>query len=122
MLSSIQRIVNDKSNAVTKKLTRLDSKNLRATSFVIFKKFYHPTYSLVTGRQDITDCHFVFWFRSLDGEGNFNWRFVFPLDFIPAENCILVQKKEHFWSLDAKEDRRKPKLRLQVMYSICKAI
>ena len=52
--------------------------------------------------------------RSLDGEGNFNWRFVFPLDFIPAEKCIVVKKKEHFWSLDEKEDRRKPILRLQV--------
>ena len=37
-------------------------------------------------------------FRSLDGEGNFNWRFVFPFDYLPAENCIVVKKKVSLWS------------------------
>jgi len=33
---------------------------------------------------------------------------------MPSENCVVVKKKEHFWSLDATEDRIKPKLCLQV--------
>lgn len=36
-----------------------------------------------------TDVHY----RSLDGEGNFNWRFVFPFDYLPAEQLCLVAKK-----------------------------
>lgn len=36
-----------------------------------------------------TDVHY----RSLDGEGNFNWRFVFPFDYLPAEQLCLVSKK-----------------------------
>ncbi|XP_060557298.1 dysferlin-like isoform X3 [Ruditapes philippinarum] len=48
-----------------------------------------------------TDIHY----RSLNGEGNFNWRFVFPFEFMPAENCMVVKKKEKFWSLDETEQR-----------------
>jgi hypothetical protein len=36
-----------------------------------------------------TDVHY----RSLNGEGNFNWRFVFPFDYDPAEQCLVVNKK-----------------------------
>lgn len=36
-----------------------------------------------------TDVHY----RSLDGDGNFNWRFVFDFDFLPAEQLCLVSKK-----------------------------
>ena len=36
-----------------------------------------------------TDVHY----RSLDGEGNFNWRFVFPFEYIPAEEKVVVKKK-----------------------------
>jgi hypothetical protein len=36
-----------------------------------------------------TDVHY----RSLDGVGNFNWRFVFPFDYLPAEQLCLVAKK-----------------------------
>lgn len=36
-----------------------------------------------------TDVHY----RSLNGEGNFNWRFVFPLEYDPAEQCLVVTKK-----------------------------
>jgi hypothetical protein len=52
--------------------------------------------------------------RSLDGEGNFNWRFVFPFDYIPAEQVVVVKKKEHFWSLDETEHRVPPVLMIQV--------
>uniref|UniRef100_A0A8C3VDE1 Myoferlin n=1 Tax=Catharus ustulatus TaxID=91951 RepID=A0A8C3VDE1_CATUS len=57
-----------------------------------------------------TDVHY----RSLDGEGNFNWRFVFPFDYLPAEQLCLVSKKEHFWSLDKTEFRIPPKLIIQI--------
>lgn len=36
-----------------------------------------------------TDVHY----RSLDGDGNFNWRFVFEFEFLPAEQLCLVSKK-----------------------------
>ncbi|KAL2078230.1 hypothetical protein ACEWY4_025915 [Coilia grayii] len=57
-----------------------------------------------------TDVHY----RSLDGDGNFNWRFVFPFDYLPAEQLCLVSKKEHFWSLDKTEFRIPPKLIIQI--------
>uniref|UniRef100_A0A8C2UBS7 Myoferlin n=1 Tax=Coturnix japonica TaxID=93934 RepID=A0A8C2UBS7_COTJA len=57
-----------------------------------------------------TDVHY----RSLDGEGNFNWRFVFPFDYLPAEQLCIVSKKEHFWSLDKTEFRIPPKLIIQI--------
>uniref|UniRef100_A0A674AUE7 Myoferlin n=1 Tax=Salmo trutta TaxID=8032 RepID=A0A674AUE7_SALTR len=57
-----------------------------------------------------TDVHY----RSLDGEGNFNWRFVFGFEYLPAEQLCLVSKKEHFWSLDKTEFRIPPKLIVQI--------
>ena len=36
-----------------------------------------------------TDTHY----RSLTGEGNFNWRMVYPLDFIIQENKMIQKKK-----------------------------
>ncbi|XP_063076869.1 myoferlin-like isoform X1 [Engraulis encrasicolus] len=57
-----------------------------------------------------TDVHY----RSLDGDGNFNWRLVFPFDYLPAEQLCLVSKKEHFWSLDHTEFRIPPKLIVQI--------
>jgi len=57
-----------------------------------------------------TDVHY----RSLDGEGNFNWRFVFPFMFLAAEKVVVVKKKEHFWSLDETEERVPPQLVIQV--------
>ncbi|XP_012515186.1 PREDICTED: myoferlin isoform X1 [Propithecus coquereli] len=57
-----------------------------------------------------TDVHY----RSLDGEGNFNWRFVFPFDYLPAEQLCVVAKKEHFWSIDQTEFRVPPRLIIQI--------
>ncbi|XP_028585610.2 myoferlin isoform X2 [Podarcis muralis] len=57
-----------------------------------------------------TDVHY----RSLDGEGNFNWRFIFPFEYFPAEQLCTVSKKEHFWSLDNTEFRIPPKLLIQI--------
>lgn len=36
-----------------------------------------------------TDVHY----RSLGGEGNFNWRFIFPFDYLPAEQVCTIAKK-----------------------------
>lgn len=36
-----------------------------------------------------TDVHY----RSMGGEGNFNWRFVFPFDYLPAEQMCYITKK-----------------------------
>ncbi|XP_056326124.1 myoferlin isoform X4 [Danio aesculapii] len=57
-----------------------------------------------------TDVHY----RSLDGDGNFNWRFVFGFDYLPTEQLCHVSKKEHFWSLDKSEFRIPPKLSVQI--------
>ncbi|XP_077482691.1 myoferlin-like isoform X3 [Stigmatopora argus] len=57
-----------------------------------------------------TDVHY----RSLDGDGNFNWRYIFEFDYLPAEQLCLVSKKEHFWSLDKTEFRIPPKLTIQI--------
>ncbi|XP_042364022.1 myoferlin-like isoform X2 [Plectropomus leopardus] len=57
-----------------------------------------------------TDVHY----RSLDGDGNFNWRFVFEFEYLPAEQLCLVSKKERFWSLDKTEFRIPPKLIVQI--------
>lgn len=35
-----------------------------------------------------TDVHY----NSLTGEGNFNWRFVFPFHYLPAEKVLTVDK------------------------------
>ena len=29
----------------------------------------------------------------MEGEGNFNWRFVFPFEYIPAEQVMVIKKK-----------------------------
>ncbi|KAL5022080.1 hypothetical protein ScPMuIL_001235 [Solemya velum] len=57
-----------------------------------------------------TDVHY----RSLDGEGNFNWRFVFPFEYMPAEQSMIVKKKEHFWSLDTTEQRLPANMMIQI--------
>ncbi|XP_050970043.1 dysferlin isoform X7 [Labeo rohita] len=57
-----------------------------------------------------TDVHY----RSLGGEGNFNWRFLFPFHYLPAEQLCTIDKKEHFWSLDKVETKLSPKLTIQI--------
>nr|XP_057911951.1 otoferlin isoform X4 [Doryrhamphus excisus] len=60
-------------------------------------------------RQD-TDVHY----HSLTGEGNFNWRFVFPFDYLMAEEKIVISKKESMFSWDETEYKIPPRLTLQV--------
>ncbi|XP_025898332.1 fer-1-like protein 5 [Nothoprocta perdicaria] len=57
-----------------------------------------------------TDVHY----RSLQGDGSFNWRFVFPFNYLPAEQLCVLPRKEHFWSLDETVHKVPPKLILQV--------
>ncbi|XP_062850251.1 dysferlin isoform X2 [Trichomycterus rosablanca] len=62
------------------------------------------------GNKQKTDVHY----RSLGGEGNFNWRFLFPFHYLPAEQLCTIDKKEHFWSLDKAETKIPPKLTIQI--------
>lgn len=55
-----------------------------------------------------TDVHY----RSLDGEGNFNWRFIFDFDYLPAEQCIVYTRKAKF-GFTSYERKMKPILNLQ---------
>lgn len=48
-----------------------------------------------------TDVHY----RSLNGEGNFNWRLIFPFKYLPAEEVMVIKKKEHFYSIDKHEEK-----------------
>ncbi|KAJ8026374.1 Dysferlin [Holothuria leucospilota] len=57
-----------------------------------------------------TDVHY----RSLNGTGNFNWRFVFEFDYIPPEQVMVISRKEHLWSLDKTEIRVPPTLIIQI--------
>ncbi|XP_040913171.1 fer-1-like protein 6 isoform X2 [Toxotes jaculatrix] len=57
-----------------------------------------------------TDVHY----NSLTGEGNFNWRFVFPFNYLPAEKVVVVKKRESIFSLDKTEQKLPAILILQV--------
>ncbi|XP_059837739.1 otoferlin isoform X4 [Hypanus sabinus] len=60
-------------------------------------------------KQD-TDVHY----HSLTGEGNFNWRFIFPFDYLMAEEKIVMSKKESMFSWDETEYKIPARLTLQV--------
>ncbi|GAA6104320.1 dysferlin isoform X1 [Tachysurus ichikawai] len=62
------------------------------------------------GNKQKTDVHY----RSLGGEGNYNWRFLFPFHYLPAEQLCTVDKKEHFWSLDKAATKIPPKITIQI--------
>uniref|UniRef100_A0AAY5KMF9 C2 domain-containing protein n=1 Tax=Esox lucius TaxID=8010 RepID=A0AAY5KMF9_ESOLU len=57
-----------------------------------------------------TDVHY----NSLTGEGNFNWRLVFPFNYMPAEKVVVVSKRESIFSLDKTEQKLPAILVLQV--------
>ena len=52
--------------------------------------------------------------RSLTGEGNFNWRFVFPFEYLAAEEKIVISRKESVFSWDDSITKVPPRLTLQV--------
>ena len=53
--------------------------------------FLLPPRSWLLGEEEIqkTDVHY----RSLEGEDNFNWHFVFHFMYIPAEQVMVIKKK-----------------------------
>lgn len=57
-----------------------------------------------------TDIHY----RSMDGDGNFNWRFVYDFEYLPSEENIFIKKKDHIWSLDETIVKLPPVLTFQV--------
>ncbi|KAF4796234.1 hypothetical protein TURU_086042 [Turdus rufiventris] len=59
-------------------------------------------------KQD-TDVHY----HSLTGEGNFNWRYIFPFDYLMAEEKIVISKKESMFSWDETEYKIPARLTLQ---------
>lgn len=50
----------------------------------------------------------------MNGEGNFNWRFVLPLEYLPTEKVMVVKKKEHFYNLTKTEKHLPPILTVQI--------
>ncbi|KAG9336191.1 hypothetical protein JZ751_002538, partial [Albula glossodonta] len=60
-------------------------------------------------KQD-TDVHY----HSLTGEGNFNWRFVYPFDYLMAEEKIVISKKESMFAWDETEYKIPARLNIQV--------
>nr|CAD7423852.1 unnamed protein product [Timema monikensis] len=57
-----------------------------------------------------TDIHY----RSLTGEGNFNWRFIYPFDYLVAEEKIVISRKESLFSWDETECKIPARLEMQV--------
>ena len=66
----------------------------------------------ITGPEDSqsTDVHY----RSLTGEGNFNWRFIFRFEYSASDQKIVINRKESIFSLNETESKIPPKLYLQV--------
>lgn len=74
--------------------------------------FHYIFISWLTGPQDMqsTDIHY----RSLTGEGNFNWRFIFPFEYLAAEERIVLSRRESLFSWDETEVKIPARLELQV--------
>jgi hypothetical protein len=51
-----------------------------------------------------TDIHY----RSLTGQGNFNWRFIFDFDYLPAEELITYNKKTNIFKFKPEMIKEKP--------------
>ncbi|CAG0926242.1 unnamed protein product [Notodromas monacha] len=56
-----------------------------------------------------TDIHY----RSMDGEGQFNWRMVFSFDYLEAEQVIVHKETKGLWK-DSRELKVPPRLVLQI--------
>nr|XP_012642367.1 fer-1-like protein 5 isoform X2 [Microcebus murinus] len=57
-----------------------------------------------------TDIHYY----SLTGEGNFNWRFIFTMDYLAAECVCIRSQKDYIWSLDPTSMKFPARLIIQV--------
>ncbi len=73
---------------------------------------YNLIFSWLKGPDDAqqTDVHY----RSLTGEGNFNWRFIFPFEYLAAEEKVVISKKESMFSWDETTSKVPARLTLQV--------
>ena len=79
---------------------------------LVFVTFQNSISRWLKGPEDCqaTDVHY----RSLTGEGNFNWRFIFPFDYLAAEEKIVITKKESMFSWDESVSKVPPRLDMQV--------
>lgn len=73
----------------------------------------NPSNSWLKGQQEDrqdTDVHY----HSITGEGNFNWRFIYPFYYLMAEEKIVISKKESMFAWDETEYKIPARLNLQV--------
>ncbi|XP_055985030.1 fer-1-like protein 5 [Sorex fumeus] len=56
-----------------------------------------------------TDIHY----QSL-GKADFNWRFIFPFDYLPEEQMCVLSKKDYVWSLNPTSQKFPARLIIQV--------
>ena len=56
---------------------------------ILFILFFFSRWMAGQDEKQETDVHY----RSLNGEGNFNWRFCFPIEYIPPEQVLVIKKK-----------------------------
>lgn len=52
--------------------------------------------------------------RSLTGEGNFNWRFIYDFDYIHIEERIIYEKKESILQIGTTVKRIPPRIIIRV--------
>ncbi|XP_049542639.1 myoferlin [Anopheles darlingi] len=57
-----------------------------------------------------TDVHY----RSLTGEGNFNWRMIFPFRYSPADGMMVIRRKKAFYEQFDTELKFPPVLTVQI--------
>ncbi|XP_049289456.1 myoferlin-like [Anopheles funestus] len=57
-----------------------------------------------------TDVHY----RSLTGEGNFNWRMVFPFHYSPADGMLVLRRRKAFYEQFDTELKYPPSLTVQI--------
>lgn len=79
------------------------------TGFKVVKLSFRWIKGQQEDKQD-TDVHY----HSITGEGNFNWRFVYPFDYLMAEEKIVISKKESMFAWDETEYKIPARLNLQV--------
>ena len=68
----------------------------------------------ITSQCSLMVVWLVLWSRSLTGEGNFNWRFIFPFDYLVAEEKIVISRKDNVFSWDETETKIPARLNMQV--------
>lgn len=61
-------------------------------------------------KSEKTDVHY----RSLNHEGNFNWRNIHEFGYIPATRKVVVTKRAHLLTLEKEDMKHHPILKLQI--------